>query len=100
MQETGADNQSPCQACGACFSYPQNSPRFTVEDDAALELIPERSVNERLSGMRCDGDRCSALSGKVGEATSCLIYAMRPEVCRHCLRGDVECAMDRKRHVC
>ena len=63
--------ESPCQACGACCSYSQNWPRFTTEDDAALDLIPEKFVNERLSGMRCDGDRCSALSGKVGEATAC-----------------------------
>ena len=90
--------ESPCQACGACCSYSQNWPRFTTEDDAALDLIPEKFVNERLSGMRCDGDRCSALSGKVGEATACLIYAVRPEVCRTCMPGDVECAMARKRH--
>ena len=35
---------------------------------------------------------------KVGEATACLIYAVRPEVCRTCMPGDVECAMARKRH--
>ena len=68
--------ESPCQACGACCSYSSNWPRFTTEEDAALDLIPEKFVNERLSGMRCEGDRCSALSGKVGETTSCLIYAM------------------------
>ena len=90
--------ESPCQACGACCSYSQNWPRFTTEDDAALDLIPEKFVNERLSGMRCEGDRCSALSGKVGETTACLIYAVRPEVCRTCMPGDVECAMARKRH--
>ena len=90
--------ESPCQACGACCSYSANWPRFTIEDDAALDLIPEKFVNERLSGMRCDGDRCSALSGKVGEATACLIYAVRPDVCRTCMPGDVECAMARKRH--
>ena len=28
--------------------------------------IPAKFVNERLSGMRCEGDRCSALSGKIG----------------------------------
>jgi Fe-S-cluster containining protein len=60
------DDKSPCQACGACCSYSQNWPRFTTEDDAALDLIPARFVNERLSGMRCEGDRCSALSGKAG----------------------------------
>jgi uncharacterized protein len=98
MRGNAAENESPCQACGACCSYSQNWPRFTIEYDAALDLIPERFVNERLSGMRCDGDRCSALSGKVGEATACLIYTMRPEVCRTCMPGDVECAMARKRH--
>ena len=98
MARIAADNESPCQACGACCSYSQNWPRFTIEDDAALDLIPEKFVNERLSGMRCDGDRCSALSGKVGEATACLIYAVRPDVCRTCMPGDAECAMARKRH--
>ena len=44
------------------------------------------------------GDRCAALSGKVGEATACTIYAVRPEVCRTCMPGDVECQMARKRH--
>jgi Fe-S-cluster containining protein len=90
--------ESPCQACGACCSYSANWPRFTIEDDAALDLIPEKFVNERLSGMRCDGERCSALSGKIGVATSCVIYAVRPEVCRTCMPGDPECAMARKRH--
>src|SRR6202790_2294812 len=77
--------ESPCQACGACCAYSQNWPRFTTEDDAALDLIPEKFVNQRLSGMRCDGDRCCALSGKVGVATSCSIYEVRPEVCRTCV---------------
>jgi Fe-S-cluster containining protein len=92
------DGQSPCQACGACCAYSSNWPRFTIEDDAALDLIPAKFVNERLSGMRCDGDRCSALTGKIGVATSCGIYDVRPEVCRTCMPGDVECGMARKRH--
>ena len=87
-----------CQSCGACCSYSQNWPRFSIEDDAALDLIPANYVNERRSGMRCDGDRCSALSGEIGAATSCAIYALRPEVCRTCLPGDVECNMARRRH--
>ena len=37
-------------------------------------------------------------AGKIGEATSCSIYAVRPEVCRTCMPGDPECAMARKRH--
>jgi len=90
--------ENPCQACGACCAYSHNWPRFTTEDDAALALIPDNFVNERQSGMRCDGDRCSALSGRIGVATSCTIYAVRPEVCRTCVPGDVECNMARRRH--
>jgi Fe-S-cluster containining protein len=98
MPDPAIPIESPCQGCGACCAYSQNWPRFTTEDDAALDLIPENYVNERQSGMRCDGDRCSALSGRIGIATSCAIYAVRPEVCRICMPGDVECAMARRRH--
>ena len=88
---------SPCQACGACCAYSQNWPRFSTEDDAALELIPPELVNARASGMRCDGDRCAALNGRIGEATACVIYAARPEVCRTCMPGDVECTTARRK---
>ena len=93
---TGADD-NPCQACGACCGYSQNWPRFSIESDAELALIPEALVNERQSGMRCEGDRCAALTGKIGEATSCSIYAVRPEVCRICLPGDAECNLARRK---
>jgi uncharacterized protein len=92
-----ARSESPCQSCGACCAYSNNWPRFTTEDDAALDLIPASFVNARQSGMRCDGDRCSALSGRIGVATSCTIYAARPEVCRTCMPGDVECSMARRK---
>ena len=95
--ETGANTDGPCQSCGACCSYSENWPRFTIEDDAALDMIPARYVNDRLSGMRCDGNRCSALVGEIGRKASCAIYAVRPEVCRTCLPGDVECNMARRR---
>jgi Fe-S-cluster containining protein len=93
---TIADN--PCQACGACCATSANWPRFSTEDDEALDRIPSELVNARGSGMRCDGDRCAALKGKVGEATSCSIYQVRPEVCRTCMPGDAECAMARRKH--
>ena len=97
MDNPAIITESPCQACGACCSYSSNWPRFTTEEDEALDRIPGKFVNGRRSGMRCEGDRCSALSGKVGEATSCLIYAMRPEVCRTCMPGDAECTMARRK---
>ena len=89
---------NPCRACGACCAYSSNWPRFTIEDDAALDLIPAELVNERLSGMRCDGDRCAALRGEIGVQTACEIYAIRPEVCRTCMPGDAECAKARRKY--
>jgi uncharacterized protein len=97
-ERVSEQSASPCQACGACCAYSANWPRFTIEEDAALDLIPAELVNDRLSGMRCEGDRCAALKGKVGSATACTIYAIRPEVCRTCMPGDPECAMARKKH--
>jgi hypothetical protein len=87
-----------CQSCGACCATSASWPRFSTEDDAALDLIPAEFVNARASGMRCDGDRCAALKGKVGEATSCAIHTIRPEVCRTCMPGDAECAIARRKH--
>ncbi len=89
---------SPCQTCGACCEYSADWPRFTLESDATLALIPEKFIAANLSGMRCLGDRCSALSGTVGTATACTIYANRPEVCRTCQPGDDACSMARQRH--
>ena len=100
MMETrnqNLDSESPCQCCGACCAYSENWPRFSTEDDAALDLIPPGFVNAQQSGMRCDGDRCSALSGRIGVETSCTIYAVRPEVCRTCMPGDAECTMARRK---
>lgn len=95
--QTAHASESPCQACGACCAYSSNWPRFTTEDDAALDLIPENLVNDRQSGMRCEGDRCAALSGKIGVMTACTIYPIRPEVCWTCMPGDVECGMARRK---
>src|SRR5215471_1709213 len=98
-QENWQENchENPCQSCGACCAYSANWPRFSTEDDEALALIPEQFVNAKLSGMRCEGERCSALSGEIGIRTACTVYAVRPEVCRTCLPGDPECTMARRR---
>jgi uncharacterized protein len=97
-REPAIKAESPCQACGACCSYSSNWPRFTTEDDAMLDRIPAKFINAKQSGMRCDGERCSALAGQIGVATSCGVYADRPEVCRTCMPGDVECTMARRKH--
>ena len=87
---------SPCQLCGACCSFDASWPRFTLEDDAAIARIPVKLVAK--SGMRCVGNRCSALQGEVGKFTACSIYELRPDVCRACEPGDDACNMARRHH--
>jgi Fe-S-cluster containining protein len=58
-------------------------------------LIPAAFVDTDDGGMHCIGNRCSALEGSVGIATSCGIYGVRPDVCRSCMPGDDACNMAR-----
>lgn len=87
-----------CQDCGACCAFSREWPRFSLEDDAALARIPQDLVDDGEGRMRCEGDRCAALAGEVGVATSCTIYEVRPDVCRACLPGDDACLMARHRY--
>jgi len=91
------DGSATCRACGACCSFSSEWPRFSLEDDAALDRIPRAFVDDAQGRMRCNGDRCAALLGDVGLSTSCAVYAVRPEVCRACLPGDDACQMARRR---
>ena len=97
LRASGEDAQAMCQACGACCSFSADWPRFSLEDDAALDRIPRAFVDDSLGRMRCEGDRCAALVGDVGIATSCAIYTVRPDVCRACVPGDDACEMARRR---
>jgi len=94
-RSASAETHSPCQSCGACCAYDAEWPRFWTESDDDIALIPANLVNEEGTGMACDGNRCAALVGIVGEATQCAIYDRRPEVCRDCQPGDDACAMAR-----
>lgn len=100
---TGPDTPSPgevdCRRCGACCAYSAEWPRFTLESDAALARIPDHLVDASGARMRCDGDRCAALAGTVGVATSCTVYDDRPEVCRACVPGDDACLIARARLI-
>jgi Fe-S-cluster containining protein len=96
--DKGAEPVFDCQSCGACCSYSAEWPRFSMEDDAQLDRIPEKFVAADLSGMRCEGVRCTALTGEVGKHTACGIYEIRPDVCRACMPGGDDCLMARKAH--
>ncbi len=98
MRETDAAtarDSAICQACGACCAHSREWPRFTLEDDAEIDLIPSALIDDSQSRMRCEGDRCAALSGEIGTATACTIYAVRPLVCRDCVPGDDACSIAR-----
>ncbi len=86
---------SPCQECGACCAHSSEWPRFSLETDADLMLLPEHLVSASLGGMRCDGNRCCALLGEIATWTSCSIYDRRPLVCRDCQPGDDACSIAR-----
>ena len=86
-----------CQSCGACCATSSDWPRFTLEDDAALARIPKDYIASSGAGMACEGERCSALIGVVGAATSCAIYDLRPDVCRACMPGDEACTIARRK---
>jgi hypothetical protein len=86
-----------CRSCGACCSFSKDWPRFSTEDDLDLDRIPPEFIDRRLDRIRCDGDRCCALAGEVGESTSCRIYHVQPNVCRACSPGDDACRLARRR---
>ena len=86
-----------CRDCGACCAFSAGWPRFTLESDDEIALIPAALIAADQSGMRCVGDRCAALAGEIGRRVSCAVYAARPIVCRDCLPGDEACAMARAR---
>ncbi|PBC02451.1 hypothetical protein CK220_20225 [Mesorhizobium sp. WSM3860] len=84
-----------CQSCGACCAYSADWPRFSTEEDAELDRIPQELVATDLSGMLCEDGRCAALRGEVGKQTACAIYEARPHVCRACMPGGDDCLMAR-----
>lgn len=87
-----------CQSCGACCAYDAEWPRFTLEEDEAINRIPAALVADNGSGMRWTGERCAALGGEVGKHVACGIYADRPIVCHDCVAGDEACLMARERY--
>jgi Fe-S-cluster containining protein len=92
--DTAASDSAICQACGACCGHSAEWPRFSLETEEQIARIPEAYVT--LSGMRCEDNRCSALKGEIGSHVACLIYEVRPDVCRACVIGDDACAMARE----
>ena len=84
-----------CRACGACCAYSADWPRLLVARDRGPEGPPP-DLRTADGYLRCEGRRCLALRGSVGEGTSCAIYARRPQSCRDCEAGSVSCLVARR----
>jgi Fe-S-cluster containining protein len=95
-EERSGSGLPDCRTCGACCAFSAEWPRFTLEADEDLALLPEEFVDRTLHRMRCHGDRCSALEGRIGVSSSCRIYDRRPDVCRDCQPGDDACRIARR----
>jgi uncharacterized protein len=74
----------PCLRCGACcvayrvaFHWLEAS-----EPDGVPEALSQPLDAHRLEMRKLPDGRCAALSGKIGQAAACTIYARRPSVCR------------------
>ncbi|HEY4583909.1 MAG TPA: YkgJ family cysteine cluster protein [Lysobacter sp.] len=78
----------PCLACGACcahfrvaFHWSETEPGLAGTPPALTEpLDPHRLVMRGTYGG--PAVRCVALTGVIGEAAACSIYAQRPSPCR------------------
>lgn len=109
---------TPCTSCGACCSAvtlvvdvtPGEAARLNQKRRVTLPLIDRLSPIERLTeamtgcytsmfgGLTTQvmksnkvTGRCVALRGRVGQAVSCAVYALRPESCRSFQPGNSEC---------
>ena len=95
-EEEAELSSAMCQSCGACCSFSAEWPRFSLEDEVEIGRIPRALVDDVRGRMRCNGNRCGALVGTVGVATSCAVYDRRPDVCKACMPGDDACRTARQ----
>ncbi|MBK6616280.1 YkgJ family cysteine cluster protein [Ottowia sp.] len=94
LPSTSAPHTSPCTRCGACCAYSDTWPEFGEEDE--LDGIPEHMCDSDHGRMKCDGDRCVALVGGIGQSVRCAVYEGRPNVCREFLPGTTACNQVRR----
>jgi Fe-S-cluster containining protein len=94
-----------CQVCGACCAVlavevlPNEHERVMAAAGKARVALP--IIFDDLDGMflvqQGQEQRCTFLSGKVGEKVVCRIYADRPDDCVSFERGSTPCWEARQR---
>ncbi|WPP01789.1 YkgJ family cysteine cluster protein [Pseudomonas sp. HR96] len=77
----------PCLSCGACCAHFRVSFYWgecvsgggLVPDERVVQVTPSRVA---MLGTESRPSRCISLSGEVGKAVSCSMYAERSSTCR------------------
>jgi Fe-S-cluster containining protein len=94
----------PCLSCGACCASFRVSFYFGESDSVPGGSVPQQMVEVvtpflvAMRGTNQPQPHCSALIGKVGVSSSCLIYEQRASTCREVEVGDERCITARTRH--
>ncbi|MFN3985356.1 MAG: YkgJ family cysteine cluster protein [Rhodocyclaceae bacterium] len=103
-------DDSPCTRCGACCAaFRVDFHRSELASQMAGGVpdtlcVPVTASLWRMRGTDATEPRCIALSGEIGKAAGCSIYARRPSPCRDFApyaalgMGDDACARARRRH--
>ena len=93
-----------CVACGACCAHFRVS-FYWAETNAhpagqvpATLTVPISPHHVAMRGTDQQPARCVALTGQVGHAVSCAIYAQRSSTCREFAEGSEACNRARSRH--
>lgn len=82
------DDSNPCLSCGACCAHFRISFYCGELDSAPGGWVPSEMASKLTDTIACmrgtesGGQRCSALTGEVGQRIGCSIYAQRPSPCR------------------
>ncbi|MBK1664451.1 zinc/iron-chelating domain-containing protein [Rhodospirillum rubrum] len=85
-----------CRFCGACCAFSRFWPVLRPSDRLGEGGIPPALTTAEGARMLCEGDRCVALQGTLGERVSCAIYANRPEACQSFIPGGRACHLARQ----
>lgn len=101
------DSDNPCTACGACCAafrvdfHPSELAGGAYAWSAGVPpamTVPVTAQVVRMRGSDASPPRCVALSGGIGGAVACTIYAARPSPCREFDTHHEACAKARSRH--
>ncbi len=82
--------ENPCTSCGACCSYFRVEFYWRETEKNSEHQVPEHLTEDLNSFKKCmkgtlekSGNRCVALTGRIGKQVACTNYKNRPTPCRN-----------------